>query len=224
MGAAVVGNSLLSGRGPRSARSGRRPAYGSERAEGRLHRVAEGAETPGPRSRPRACRLRGLRRGLGRAGFRLRRTTAASHPRTAARAGRTAPSAPRRALAASASWPWPQAPLIGHGGSPPRDALPHLVRTPQPDELSVRERRPHERQARIGPGGRVERGPEQVEDVPHQLRAEHAVRRRGLIPNGTDIGGQVVGRQAPLPLVGLPLLVAEVVRRPARRKGGRKYK
>src|SRR5689334_22622240 len=51
----------------------------------------------------------------------------------------------------------PQDPLIGRGGTPPRDALPHLVRTPQPDVLSVRERRPHELQARIGPSGRTER-------------------------------------------------------------------
>jgi hypothetical protein len=52
---------------------------------------------------------------------------------------------------------WPQAPLICHGGPPPGDALPHFIRTPQPDELRVRERRPHELQARIGPGGRAER-------------------------------------------------------------------
>jgi TIR domain len=51
----------------------------------------------------------------------------------------------------------PQGPLISHGSSPPRDALTHFVRTPQPDELRVRERRPHEHQARIGPGGRAER-------------------------------------------------------------------
>ena len=43
-------SSLLSGRGPRSARSGCRPACGSGRAEGRLHRGAEGGETPGLRS------------------------------------------------------------------------------------------------------------------------------------------------------------------------------
>src|SRR5258708_40062501 len=51
--------------------------------------------------------------------------------------------------------------------------------------------------------------------VPHKLRAEHAVRRRGLIPQRMDIGGQVAGRQAPLPRVVLPLRVVEVVRGPA---------
>lgn len=108
-----------------------------------------------------------------------------------------------------------QPPLTGHDGSPPRDALPHFVLPPQPDELRVAERRPHELQARIGPGGRAERGPEPVKVVPHQLRAEHAVRRRGLIVHGTDIGGQVAGRQAPLPRVVLLLRFVEVVRRPA---------
>ena len=49
------GGSSLSGGGLRRSRSGCRPACGSERAEGRLHRVAEGGETPGLCSRPRAC-------------------------------------------------------------------------------------------------------------------------------------------------------------------------
>ena len=56
----------------------------------------------------------------------------------------------------------PQGPLAGDRGPPPPDTLPHLVRTPQPDELRVAERGPQERKARIGPGGRAQRGPERV--------------------------------------------------------------
>src|SRR5690348_12192947 len=48
-------SSLLSGRGPRSARSGCRPACGSGWAEGYLHRVAGGGGTPERGSRRRAC-------------------------------------------------------------------------------------------------------------------------------------------------------------------------
>ena len=89
-GLGLSASSLLSGRVLRSAWSGCRPACGSERAEGYLRRVAGGGETPGLRSRLRACPLRGLRRRLGRAGFPLMRTAAASAPRTAARTGRAA--------------------------------------------------------------------------------------------------------------------------------------
>jgi hypothetical protein len=151
-----LGSSLLSGRGLRSGRSGCRPACGSGRAEGRLHRVGEGRQTPGPRSRRRACPVRGLLRRLRRAGCRLLRTTAASHLHTAARTGRAAPSAPRRAVAARR--PGPAAAPTDWSR---RRATTRCLAAPCPHAAARRAEgagtRPHElRPASVPAGGRSE--------------------------------------------------------------------